>query len=225
VRAVDRVARLEADDRLPAAARELRARLRGREPVLDEVVVRRELDHPDGPRQAVVAGVVERPHPGVLEVLGAEHRLRLGRSVALVRLGELEQRERRRTVCRGQRDRLRAADPLHVVLVRRQRDRDRPRQAVREVHRVEDRSVLALAHEARERRQRADGEHLEIGELALVHHELRMIHRVLAGRVALGLRDEEVHQRAAVRRAEGSDRLPVRTVGGHASPFAGEGMM
>jgi len=44
--------------------------------------------------------------------------------------------------------------------------RQRPRKTVREPHRVQHGLVVLVTHEAFERRQRARGDHVQVGELA-----------------------------------------------------------
>ena len=43
-------------------------------------------------------------------------------------------------------------------------DRERPRQAARQVHALDDSLVVLPAHEPRQRRERPNGEHVEVGE-------------------------------------------------------------
>ena len=74
-----------------------------------------------------------------------------------------------------------SADPLHVVVGEGQRDRDRPGQAVRQVHRLQHGHVVRLAHEPPQRGQGPDREHLQVGELARVDHELGQVVRLGSG--------------------------------------------
>ena len=154
MRPVDRVARLEADDGPPAALVELRARVGGRQPVVEEVVVRRERDRLERAGDAAIARLVERLHARVLEVLGLVHGLRLLRAVALEDLGDAEDRERLAPLGRRERHGARTAETVRAVLVDRQRHGDRPREAVLQVHRLEDRVVVGLPLEPGEGRQR-----------------------------------------------------------------------
>jgi hypothetical protein len=141
---------------------------------------------------------VERLDAGVLEVLGPEDRRRLLGSVALEDLADPKDRERLAPLGRDQRHRLGTTQPVSTVLVDRQRDRDRPRQAVLEVHRLEHRVVVGLAREPGERRERADGEHLEIGELPFGDDEGRQVASLLAECLGGGAVDEELHERSSV---------------------------
>ena len=175
----------------------------------NEVVVDGERERAHRSRQAEVARFLERSHARVLEVLGPEHRERLFLTIALEDLGQVDDRERRRALGRKERHRGPRADALHVFVGERQRHRDRPGEPVREMHRVQDGQVVGLAHEPRERRQGADGQHLEVGELALTHDELGQVVRLGSGSVALLPRNEQIHEGPPV----GSDRLVV----GHGS--------
>jgi hypothetical protein len=200
--AVDRVPRLEAHHRAPPAAFELGPRLSGRLPVLDEVVVRRQRDDLEGAGDAAVAGLAECLHPGVLEVLGPEDGRRLLRAVPLEDLADPQDGEGLFTFGGDERNGVGAAQPVGAVLVDGEGHGDRPGKSVLEVHRLEHRVVVGLTLEAGERRERADGEHLEVGELAFGDDERREV----AGFVAQGLRvlGDELH--------EGS---PVWIDGGH----------
>ena len=60
--------------------------------------------------------------------------------------------------------------------------------------------VVGLALEPGERAQRADGEHLEVGELALVRHELRQVGGLRGEGRGGRLAGEQIHEGAAVRR-------------------------
>ena len=74
-------------------------------------------------------------------------------------------------------------------------DRQRPRQAALEVQLLDDAPVVRLAHEALERRERARGEHVQVGQLARAeanHVEARHVLRLARA----------VDQRAAVGRDE-----------------------
>ena len=73
-------------------------------------------------------------------------------------------------------------------------DGQRPRQPVREAHLLDHALVVVLAHEALERRQRARGEHVQVGQLARGQRD--RLQRVDAVRPVAGAVDE----RAAVRR-------------------------
>ena len=77
VRAVDRVARLEADDGAPAALLELGARLRGRQAVLREVIVRRHFEYAERAAEEHVALRVDGGDAGVRLVFGAVDLARL----------------------------------------------------------------------------------------------------------------------------------------------------
>ena len=153
VRAVDRVARLEADDALPPALRERGAGL-GR--------VARELGK--GRLRAFerrdLAGEVERllrvepRDAGVRLVRRAEAPLRLEVLVVLEDLLDLERRKLTSTLVRERDD---------VALRRRvdgETDRQRPRQSAGEVHLLDDGDVVLAVHEPLERRERAARDHV-----------------------------------------------------------------
>ena len=159
-----------------------------------------EPDRADRPGQAEVAGLVQGFHTGVLEVLGPEDAERLLLAVAFVDLGDLDDGEGLAVLLGEERDGLGAADPLHLLLVERQRDRDRPCEPVLEVHRLQDRVVVTLALEADERRQCAHREHLEVRELAGVHDDLRQVRRLPGERPGLGALGQQIHERPAVGR-------------------------
>jgi hypothetical protein len=162
--------------------------------------------------EAEVARVVERLHAGVLEVLGRVDAERLLLAVALEDLGDVEDGDRVAPLPRQQGDRTPRADPLHVVVGEGQRDRDRPCQAARQVHRLQDGEVVGLADEPRQRGQGPDGEHLEVGELAGVDHQLGEVVRLGSGGLSQGFGDEQVDEIATV----WGDR---RVVGHGASTF------
>jgi hypothetical protein len=147
VGSVDRVPRLEADHRSPSAPVELGARLGGRQSVRHEVVVGGQRDDFEGARDTAVAGVVERLHARVLEVLGPEDGRRLLRAVALEDLADPKNGERVASFGWDERDRVGAAEPMGAVLIDGQGDGDRPRQAALEVHRLEHRVIVGLALE------------------------------------------------------------------------------
>src|SRR3972149_4808808 len=82
------------------------------------------------------------------------------------------------------------ADPLHVVVRERKGHRDGPRDPVRKVHRLQDRAVLGLALEPRERREGAHREHLEVGQLASADPHLGKVNGLAGHPAPLGLRHE-----------------------------------
>ena len=187
VRTVDRVARLEPDDAAPAALGELGSRL-GR--VLRQLGERRlgPLEHRDASREVERLLLVQPRDTGMRIVGRAECLLRLPLSVVLVRLADVEHGDELAALV-GERD----------TVARRRRldgqaDGQRPRQAVREPHRVEHGLVVLVAHEALERRQRTAGDHVQVGELARgQRHDLERLDVV-------GPFTRPVDERAAVRR-------------------------
>ena len=146
-----------------------------------------------------------QPRDAGMRVVGrAEAVLRLALLVVLERLLDLEHGDRRAGLV-GERD----------TIARRRRvdceaDGKRPRKAVREVHLVDDALVVRLAHEALERRERARGDHVQVGELP--RGERDDLERVEVGRRVARAVDES----AAVRRDQAVGRD-----GGHAVTLAG----
>jgi hypothetical protein len=159
VRTVDRVAGLEADDALPSALGEERAGVgrilvqlgeAGLEPLED--------GHGAGEVQVVLR--VQLRDPGVVPVGRAEALRGLALLVVVEDLLDLEQGQRPAGLVRER-------DPVSLGrLGDGEADGQSPGHAVREAHRLDDALVILPAHEARERGQRAGGEHVEVGELA-----------------------------------------------------------
>ena len=92
------------------------------------------------------------------------------------------------------------AEPGGDVARRRQRHRNGPGQPVGQPPLADHALVVGAAHEALERRERADGDHLEVGELAHVQLDARQLERAraqLGGAVGVG---DAVDELAAVRR-------------------------
>ena len=123
---------------------------------------------------------VEPRDAGVGVVGRAEAVLGLALLVVLVDLLDLEH---------GQRAALLVGEDDAVTLrslVDRQADRQRPGQAAGEPHLLDDALVVLLVHEPLERRERAGGKHVEVGNLAGRERddlETREIVRALAGAV------------------------------------------
>jgi hypothetical protein len=118
--------------------------------------------------------VEQRRHAGVRGVGRAVHEPRLALEVALVDLVDAH---------RAQRRALRADQHEHVAALARlaaQGDGDRPRPAVGEAHRLDDRGPVRVAEEARERRVPPDGQQLDVRGLAGAERELD--HAVLPSR-------------------------------------------
>ena len=91
VGAVDRIARLECDDALPAARREHLARFLGCMAEFDKLAVVRHINQPHLTRQVDVALRVEPRHAGMAVLVGAVHARRLVHLVVLVLVREFEQ--------------------------------------------------------------------------------------------------------------------------------------
>ena len=129
VRAMDRVARLEADDAAPAALGELGPCLRRILRQLGEGRLRA-LEHGHAARKVQRLLLVQPCDPGMRLVGGAKRLLCLALLVVLVGLLDLEHREELAAL-------IRERDPVTLRRsVDRKTDGQRPRQAVREPHRV-----------------------------------------------------------------------------------------
>ena len=198
MRPVDRVASLEPDDAPPAALGEEAARVGGVLVQLGEAGLEPLEDrHRAGEVRALLR--VELRNAGVLAVRRSEALLRLALLVVGVDLLDVEDGQRP-AVLVGERD---------AVALRRlgdgEADGKRPGQPAREPHGLDDAVVVLLAHEAGEGRERAGGEHVEVGQLAGGQRD--DLERVdVAGALA-----RPRYERAAVRR----DEL-VRGDGAHA---------
>jgi hypothetical protein len=159
VRPVDRVARLEADDALPAALGEEGT-------CLPRILVQLgegrglPLEHRHGTGQVEAVLAVQPCDTRMLVARRQEAALGLELLVVPEDLLHLEHRDGAAALV-GERH--------GVALGRRgngEADRERPGEAACKSHVVEDPGVVRLPHEARERRQRSGGEHVEVGELA-----------------------------------------------------------
>ena len=123
-------------------------------------------------RKAEVSGLVQRRDAGMLDILGAEDRDRLPLSISFEDPGDLEHGERAPSFLGDERNGVRSADALGLLVGEREGDRDRPGEAVLQVHRLEDRAVVPFAYEASQGRERPHREHLQVGQLPLVDGDL-----------------------------------------------------
>ena len=96
---------------------------------------------------------------------GAEDRLGLARAIDSVNFGELQDREPA-AVAVGKRDLLARLERARLVFCDSERDRNRPRHARGQAHRVARAHVIRLAHETFKRRESARSQHLQIGQVA-----------------------------------------------------------
>jgi hypothetical protein len=165
VRPVHRVAGLEGDDPIPAAARELGPQLGRRVPQVPEVVV-------PGPPQSLddTADVpASRPPPKVGDagmdlVRGPEHLLRFGLPVWSP--GVVDVQDGQRKAFRVPEHELGAGTESTSNGIRNvEGDRDRPQSAVGQAHAGADRLVVGPAEEAPQRREAAAQQQLDIAEL------------------------------------------------------------
>src|SRR5918998_3433508 len=164
VGAVDGVARLEADDALPALLGKDLAQLARGVVVLGERLRVRVVDEEGdlAPDQGVLLAV-DGGDAGVLFVRRAEDLAGL----ALPVVGELvldEHGGEDAAIAVHERDLVALGDGTGLGVVHGEGDREAPDQPVLEVHRLDDRIVVGLDHEAGQRREDARGDHLEVGE-------------------------------------------------------------
>jgi hypothetical protein len=89
---------------------------------------------------------------------------------------------------------------VDIVVADTQHDRDRPRESVAQVHRLEDRAVVGLGLEPGKGAERAGREHLEIGELPFADRELREVGGLVGEGATLRVRRQQVHEGTAVGR-------------------------
>jgi hypothetical protein len=160
---VHRVSGLEADDAAPALLLEVLARLR-RVHVPRREVGRGPAEDGDGAADERAALGVDGRDAGMRVLARAEDELGLALAVDHVAVLDLHDREQR-PVGALERDPARG----RLALGDRERHRQRPGQAVLEVHVLDDARVVTLDHEAGERRERARGDHVEVGGLLLGH--------------------------------------------------------
>ncbi len=195
-----RVARLERDDLFPSTLAKRRARLPRLARKLQERAPRYLLDQRDLAREAVRRhrGDVLRPRMRVLR--RAEHVLRFKFAIDFVNFRELEDRQPLAVVSR-ERDLASGLQRLRSCLIDAERDRNRPRHTRRKPHLVARASVIRLAHEAGQRRERARREHLEIRDVASIERDRCELRRMRRERSALRGRRFQIDQlAAAVRR-------------------------
>ena len=164
VRAVNRVARLKRDDALPAARREHLARVERRVAKFWKLQVVRQVNDRYFAREVHVALLVEPRDAGMFFVRRAIDVLRLACLVVFEFLRERHHREQMPIRFR-QRDLFADGQRVRDFARDRKRDRNAPHQTIRQSHRFDDRIVIALAHKAGQRRERADREQFEIGHI------------------------------------------------------------
>ena len=109
----------------------------------------------------VVVRLAVEPRDARMSVVGrSEAALRLALLVVVVDLLDLEDGERPAALV-GE------GDPVSARLVLDgEADRERPRKAAREAHVLDHALVVGRRHEARQRRERSRGEHVQVGQLA-----------------------------------------------------------
>ncbi len=167
VGAVDRVARLEADHAPPAAAGELRPRLRRRQPQRGELRIHagRPVKHPHLPAQQHVALPVQPGHAGMCLVRRAVHQLRLFPLVIPIFLGHAHDGHRSLALTQGDLPAL--ADAGRLICGYGQRHGDRPDGAGTQPHLADDAPIVGTTHKTGQRRHRADRNQLQVGQVDL----------------------------------------------------------
>ena len=198
VRAVDRVPRLKSDDRLPAQPLELGSRRLRVTPVLNEFRMLLAVEDPDtAAEEHLLLGV-----HGCYTGMGS-----FCRPVAEARLLFLVVREGFRDV--HDRDRparlVREGDLLALDFPREvnrggQCHRQRPGQAVGQVHISHDARVGRPVHETAQGTEGADGDHFEVGKRPHTEGQRGQPLRFLGQRSGLGLCREPIYECSAVRR-------------------------
>ena len=201
VGAVDGVARLEADDRAPAALGEGGARLRGGEAVVGEVAVVGQAQRPHGAAEHEVAGGVDGGDAGV-GLVGRAVDL-LGEAGLVAPVGDLDVDDAEgEAVGIAQAGAPAGRELGGALLGHGERDGHRPGQAAGEGHVLDDGVVVGLAHEAGEGAEAAVREQLEVGEVARVELDGGQVRHLAAQVLALLAADEQVDEFAAVGFAE-----------------------
>ena len=122
-----------------------------------------------------VRAVLQIADARVLVVGGAEHGLRLGLEVRTIDARDLHRRGQHAFAV-AQRDPS-PSELLGECLGHVERDRHRPEHAAREPHVASTRSIVVLAEETLERRERAVQQHLDVAELAHVEIPRRQVAR------------------------------------------------
>ena len=199
VGAVDRVAGLEADDRLPLAFGEGAARLdsdrarTGGRPRRARCAPGRGSVHPAG----LDPPSEWPPRPG-----GLDHRCD---TPAPLRAPGRARRSAGGRARRARHPRRRSAPPGCPRLAasgvgRGQGDRNRPRQAIAQAHALDDGVVVGLVEKSFERAEAADGDHVQVRQRARSERQARQREESAAQRRRFGQGCQSVDQLPAVRR-------------------------
>ncbi len=195
VRPVDRVARLEADDRLPAPLREGGARSLRRQDVVPELVrVLRKVHSAHRTRHAAGSLGHQGRDAGVRRIRRAVDVARLLLEVALE--GLLDGQNAQETPVGAVQRQLVAVRGVHAG---RERDGDAPWQTVGEAHLVHDALPVVGALEAAQRAEPAHRQQLQVRGLAGAEVDRLQSAGPLHQSVALLAAREQVNQRSSVR--------------------------
>jgi hypothetical protein len=199
VRAVDRVARLEAGDLAPAPLGDRRAQLARREAEARERQVLGQRQHRDAPADERARPGHQVRDAGVGGVVRAVHLARLLERVAREDVLDLDHTPEPAARVVERRGRAR----VQALVVGGEREGQRPHGAVGEPERVDDARVVGGAQEAFERARRARRDQLEVGLLARVERDPRQAGGAGAKRLRVGAGHDAVHEGAPVRADEG----------------------
>jgi hypothetical protein len=220
---MDRVAGLEAGQRPPAPGDRLGPDLGRGEPRPQLGRDRRQPQDVHRPADQRATPGQGRRHPWMGRVVGLEHELGLGRRVRVVHLLDVDHRQHR-AVPVGQGQPVRARGQR---LGRdRERHRERPHVPAGEPSALHHAGVVGRAEEPGQRRERPNGQALEVGQAAAVQGHGRQPGRL--GGQGLGLvgGDQPLGQAAAVRGRQrhraaprpGHGPLPTRVGAGAGRP-------
>ncbi len=159
-----RVARLKANDALPAALREKLARLRRRVAIAGKGLFLQG-QHTDSPPEQDISLLVERSYAWMLLVRGAVDLPGLELFIVRVFLCKRQKRLQRAVI--SDKRELHAFFERGCLLRRcRERDGDCPGEGIAQVHIVDYAQVIAAGHEARQWTEGTAREHLQVGQLA-----------------------------------------------------------
>lgn len=162
VGAVHRISRLEADDGAPTALLECLPCLQGIKRERRELRRLPAVQQPHRASHVRLRPLVQLADPRVRLVGGAVHKFRLPALLVRVDLGDLEDAVDHIILLADQGHPLTGAQPPGQGRVDRQRDRNRPHQAVGQVHGFEHGVVVLLGHEACQGRERPDADEFQI---------------------------------------------------------------
>ena len=201
MRAMGRVASLERDDFFPSALAKSGAGCARLQSILHESAAGNFFEQRHGPAEAVGRrrGDVLRARMRIFR--SPEHRFRFRLAIDLVDLGQLHYGEPRAALMH-EGDLIAGLERARGGLIDAKRDRNRPRRTRTEAHRVAAVVIVSLVHEAGERRERARGEHLEVGGFARAEFHARKLFRMRLERRAVRSRRLQIVELAAAVRGD-----------------------